>query len=140
MNLRHTLLALLLAGSATGAHAATLTVTLNQIRVQTGEVRMALYDSAAGWGGEGQPVAGRGGAPDGSAALTFTFEGLKPGRYAVRVMHDENGNGKLDTNLVGMPTEGFGASNDPKVMRAPNFDEASFDVGETDLAIAITLN
>ena len=42
--------------------------------------------------------------------------------------HDENDNGKLDTNLVGMPVEGYGFSNNPQVMRKQTFDEASVDV------------
>jgi uncharacterized protein (DUF2141 family) len=45
------------------------------------------------------------------------------------VFHDENGNGKLDRNMVGIPKEGYGASNNPaKKMRAPTFDEAKFSV------------
>lgn len=136
---RHLLgLALLLAGTSAGA--ATLTVTVDGIRVQSGELRLALYDSEAGWNGEAKPVGGRGAAPDGSAALTFTFADVTPGRYALRVMHDENGNGKLDSNLLGIPKEGYGASNNPKVMRAPRFGESSFEVGEGDLGLTITLN
>ena len=138
MKLRTLMLPLLLVAGT--ADAATLTVTVDSIRVQEGQLRLALYDSESGWNGEAKPVGGRGGAPDGSQALTFTFEGVAPGRYAVRVMHDENGNGKLDSNLLGMPKEGYGASNNPKVMRAPRFDESSFDVGEADLGIVITLN
>lgn len=138
MKLRLLALSLLLAAGS--ADAATLTVTIDGIRVQEGQLRLALYDSEAGWNGEAKPVGGRGGAPDGSNALRFTFEDVAPGRYAVRVMHDENGNGKLDSNLLGMPKEGYGASNNPKVMRAPRFDESSFEVGEADLGIVITLN
>ena len=41
----------------------------------------------------------------------ITIKNLKPGKYAVRYYHDENLNGKMDTNLVGKPTEGYGFSN-----------------------------
>jgi uncharacterized protein (DUF2141 family) len=41
----------------------------------------------------------------------LTLENLKPGKYAVRYYHDENLNGKMETNLVGKPTEGYGFSN-----------------------------
>jgi uncharacterized protein (DUF2141 family) len=140
MKLPKTLLALLLTGTATCASSATLNVTIDQIRVQSGELRLALYDSEDAWKGTAKAVAGRGGAPDGSTALNFSFEDLAPGRYALRVMHDENSNGKLDRNLLGMPKEGYGASNNPKVMRAPRFDESSFEIGETDLTIVVSLN
>jgi uncharacterized protein (DUF2141 family) len=55
------------------------------------------------------------------------FTGIAPGTYAVSVVHDENSNGKLDTNFIGMPREGVGASNDAKGhMGPPKFGAASF--------------
>ncbi len=39
------------------------------------------------------------------------FSGIASGTYAVSVFHDENSNGKMDTNLMGIPREGVGASN-----------------------------
>ena len=54
---------------------------------------------------------------------------LPPGRYAISLIHDENGNGKLDTTL-GIPREGFAFSRNPKIrFGPPRFDEASFQVG-----------
>jgi uncharacterized protein (DUF2141 family) len=54
---------------------------------------------------------------------------LKPGTYAMAVFLDENRNQKLDTNLIGVPTEKFGFSQNPKIlMGAPNFSESEFEV------------
>ena len=39
---------------------------------------------------------------------------LKPGKYAIRYYHDENLDGHLDSNFIGMPTEGYGYSNNAK--------------------------
>lgn len=122
------------------ALAASLEVKVAGISAQSGELRLAIYDSEAGWEGKAPAHAGQVGKPDGTKSLVFTFEELPPGRYAVRVMHDENGNGKLDSNMLGIPKEGYGASNNPRVMRAPLFDEAAFDLGESDLSIPIKLN
>ena len=55
------------------------------------------------------------------------------------ITHDENGNGKLDSNLIGMPVEGYGFSNNPRVMRKPTWDETRFDVGAGNLAINVEL-
>ena len=56
-----------------------------------------------------------------------TFAGIAPGDYAVSAYHDENANGKLDRNLVGMPKEGIGASNDASgTMGSPKFKDARF--------------
>jgi uncharacterized protein (DUF2141 family) len=120
------------------AHAADLTVTLQGVRVQTGVLKLALVDSQAGWDGQAKPVNADGAAPQGDSA-TFVFKGLKPGAYAVLVTHDENGNGKLDSNMIGMPIEAYGFSNNPNVMRKPTWDEARFEVGAQDAAIDITL-
>ncbi len=56
----------------------------------------------------------------------MTFNGLKDGVYAVAIIHDENGNGALDTNPLGIPTEGVGASTNPRVFGKPKFDQAQF--------------
>lgn len=51
------------------------------------------------------------------------------GKYAVVVYHDENDNHKFDRNLIGLPTEGFGVSNDPSLfLAAPSFEESAFEV------------
>jgi uncharacterized protein (DUF2141 family) len=59
---------------------------------------------------------------------TIHFAGLPHGRYAVAVIHDENGNAKLDT-FAGIPREGFGFSNNPAVtFGPPRFAAARFTI------------
>lgn len=68
------------------------------------------------------------------------FDGLAPGRYAVAVFHDENENGKLDTNLIGMPKEPVGVSNNAKAhFGPPRFEDAAFPVGEDSINMTIQL-
>lgn len=56
------------------------------------------------------------------------FDGLAPGNYAAAIIHDENGNKKLDT-LMGIPREGFGFSRNPAIgFGPPKFDAARFAV------------
>lgn len=63
---------------------------------------------------------------NGSTKIEVPLTGLADGTYAIAVMHDENQDGKLKTNFLGMPTEGFGFSNDPKIyFGAPSFDKAA---------------
>ena len=58
----------------------------------------------------------------------LVFSDVKPGRYAVALLHDENDNGKADRALGMMPKEGFGFSRDAKVrMGPPRFGDAAFD-------------
>lgn len=124
--------------SASMAHAADLTVKVDDIRGDKGQLMLAIYDSAAGWDGKAKPVAAQA-QPVAGDNVIFHFEGLAAGTYAVSVMHDENGNGTLDTNFVGMPVEGYGFSNDPRVMRKATFEEAAFALDAKGTAIELHL-
>jgi uncharacterized protein (DUF2141 family) len=65
--------------------------------------------------------------PIADAASTCTFDPIPAGIYAVGCIHDENKNGKLDTGMFGIPTEGIVASNHAKgFMGPPSFDKAKF--------------
>ena len=73
--------------------------------------------------------------------LHFVLRDLPPGRYAVSAFHDENDNGELDTNLVGIPSEGYGFANDPgAVFGPPDFEAAAVTVGDTSEAAVLTLS
>lgn len=69
------------------------------------------------------------------------FEDIPPGTYAMAVVHDENMNGKLDTNWMGMPTEGYGFSNNAKaLLDAPSFSAASFLYDGRNIDLTMRLN
>jgi len=69
------------------------------------------------------------------------FEDIAPGTYALAVIHDENMNGKLDTDWLGIPTEGYGFSNDATAaLGAPSFSAASFPYDGRTLDLTISLN
>lgn len=67
------------------------------------------------------------------------IEGVKPGTYAVALIHDENANGKMDLRLF-LPREGFGFSRNPKIgMGPPKFKSAQFTVGADDEHYAVRM-
>lgn len=69
------------------------------------------------------------------------FLDIPPGTYALVVVHDENMNSTLDTNWPGVPTEGYGFSNDAKAMfGAPSFSAASFPYDGQDMTLTISLH
>lgn len=69
------------------------------------------------------------------------FEEIPQGTYALAVIHDENMNGKLDTNQLGVPTEGYGFSNNAKAfLKAPSFGAARFPYGGQNVALTISLS
>jgi uncharacterized protein (DUF2141 family) len=124
------------------AMAADLTVTVNDLRSAKGDLLVSVVDSEEGWNNQATPVAAEKLAvaeksTDGkSLQVKFT---LPAGRYAVQVLHDENENGKMDFNTLGIPTEGHGASNNPVVMRRPYFSETVFELKESSTAIVVQL-
>lgn len=129
--------ALTAAASCINAHAAEVTVRIDGIRAQAGLLKVALVDSPQGWDGTAAPVKADGAPAQGDTA-SFVFKDLAPGTYAVMISHDENGNGKLDSNIMGIPTEGYGFSNNPAVMRKPTWEEARFELA-ADQVIDVTL-
>lgn len=128
------LLALLLARAAT---AADLTVTITHIDEPGGEVRWALFDSAEDYKAEANPVLSARSRVDGDR-LRFTVHDLPSGRYAIKLYHDANANGKLDSNRLGIPTEGYGFSNNAGRFGPPPFEKAAVALKD-DLQIAIRL-
>ena len=73
-------------------------------------------------------------------SATCKFAGIAPGTYAVAVVHDENNNGQVDTNFLGIPTEGYGVSNNRTyAMSWPKWDESKFQVADKDVVLNVTL-
>ncbi len=119
------------------ANAADLTVEVQGARSAQGSVAGALFTSAAGWLKPGQAVQGQF-VPAVDKTILF-FRGLAPGRYALSVYHDENGNAKLDANPIGMPTEPYGFSRGAQGrMGPPAFDDAVLDV-QADTTVTVQL-
>jgi len=93
-----------------------------------GEVDCALFNSADGFPGDPAKAAKTTKSKIENGQATCIFAGVAPGDYGVSVFHDENGNGKLERNFMGMPKEGVGASNDAAGhFGPPKFDDARFN-------------
>jgi uncharacterized protein (DUF2141 family) len=117
-------------------------VQILNIRNSTGTVACALFESPVGF-----PIEFLLSATNvmvikiRKSQARCDFEDIPPGTYAMAVIHDENMNGKLETNWLGIPTEGYGFSNDAKgVMGAPSFSAASFQYDGQNLDLAMRLH
>lgn len=138
------LLALALSGPAAAQAPgnAALTVNVTGVRNAQGKVRIDVYNAPAGFP-ETPAKALRREVVDIDAKTSTAkavFADLPPGVYAVAVHHDENGNGEMDKNFLGIPKEGHGASNDPTApRRPPTFDEAKLTLGAPGQTLAVKL-
>jgi uncharacterized protein (DUF2141 family) len=143
--------ALLLLVLGVPAWAGDLKVTITGVRSDAGTVMIGLYDSAAGFNvaikhateaglltDKGRLVGAAIRAAAGAQSIVFTQ--LPPGRYAVIAFHDENDNGRLDESPWGVPTEGYGFSNDAQgLLSAPSFDDAGVTLDADYSEITISL-
>ena len=107
--------------------AETLIIVIEDIREANGTLQVQILAGQAQFDGDGAIARFLEPAVEGS--LTLTAADLPPGEYAVRVMHDVNGNDELDANFVGMPTEPYAFSNNAKGMFGPaKWEDARFVV------------
>jgi uncharacterized protein (DUF2141 family) len=123
------------------ALAADLTITIQGLRSGQGAVALCVFSAELSDAKAfpdcdlGKPVKSQK-SPIAGGKVVVTYKGLKDGVYAVAFIHDENGNGKLDTNFIGIPVEGLGVSNNPRLFGKPTFDDAKFTVsGNTAITI-----
>ncbi len=87
---------------------------------------LALYDGEDAYNGGPSTKAAKIDVTDGEVSVEF--ENLPPGRYAIKLYHDVNGNGELDTNMMGLPIEAYGFSGESGTLGPPPFEAAAFDV------------
>jgi uncharacterized protein (DUF2141 family) len=131
--------ALILAAALTLQPAETSVVEITfDIGAPEGVVMAALFDSEEAYDGGGPAV--RGVRIDIAVGERIArFEGLPPGDYALRAFHDVNGDGEMNTNPFGMPTEPFGFSNNAVGNMGPaSWARAHFAVsGETRQTITL---
>ncbi len=106
-----------------------------------GELAYLVFSSPTGFPGDPNKALRHGFLPIPVDAQKLTVElDLPPGTYAVTVYEDLNSNHKLDHNLIGIPREPVGVSNNPPArLGAPRFNESSFHLGVTSQAILINM-
>jgi uncharacterized protein (DUF2141 family) len=133
-----TLLATVLACAVAKAGSAQLTVEIVGATDSNGVIKIAVWTDERTFL-KGQPFRiASAEMKDGRAIAVF--KDMESGMYAVSAYHDKNNNGKLDTNLVGKPTEPYGFSNDARrTFGPPKYDEARFDLGTQGLTITLHL-
>lgn len=125
--------------AAADGEGVTVTVTVTNIPGAEGNLLIGLYDSAKDFTGNPLPNSPK--IPVTSEEnVVATIENVKPGTYAISVIQDLNGNGKLDKSFIGMPKEPLAFSVIRKIPKGkPKFEACSFEVGTDDLAMTIAL-
>ena len=122
------------------AGAGVLEIRITDIRAAEGSIMMQVVDSEAAFDDQA-PAAAQLILPAREPDVALSIDALPPGDYAMRVFHDVDGNGELDTNLVGMPAEPWGFSNDASgSFGPPSWRDARFVLGADGAEQHIRLN
>ena len=103
-----------------------LTVIIEGLENNLGKVRVGLSNSKENYESEGKPF--RTAVLDiAEKRASCTFDNLAPGAYALKVYHDENEDGELDKNFLGIPSENYGFSNNARGTFGPaSWEDAKF--------------
>ncbi len=121
------------------ARAGELEVTATHVVPGPGSIRFILYRGAAGFRHEDRAFRVLK-ATAGTISTSVHFHDVPPGQYAVMAYHDANDDQKLDLRFGMFPKEGWGLSNNPKVMGPPSFSASSFTVNEQNMATMIDMH
>ena len=94
--------------------AADLTVVVHNVQSGEGQVMLGLFDSASSFPKNvARGLQAAAAARDASGRVTLVVRNLSPGSYAVSAYHDLDANGRLNSNLLGLPSEPYGFPTTP---------------------------
>jgi uncharacterized protein (DUF2141 family) len=116
-----------------------VTVTIDGLRNAKGYIRACITANQRAFPNCDRDPAAQKVSVGAANGAVLNFPNLPAGRYAISVLHDENGNGLMDKTLM-LPKEGYGYSrNAPVRMVPPSFSSAAFDVGAGVIRTAIRI-
>lgn len=128
---------LALALFAASAQAGDLSITVDGVKSSQGQIMVALYDSADGFL---KRTVKTGAAPAANGSTKLTIKDVPAGEYGFALFHDANGNGKMDKNMMGIPSEDYAFSNNALGnMGPPSFEQARFSVPAAGAATTVSL-
>lgn len=119
----------------------TLVVAISNIQSDEGQIGCSLFSKKDGFPSKAEKASARMFVKQKAGKATCTFKDVKPGKYAVSVMHDANKDGKLETSIVGRPKEWWGVSNNvpPERFGPPKYEAATFDFAGDSKTIKVKL-
>lgn len=131
---------IMFAPSAKGIANGNLTVAVDGLKNQKGQVCLTVFSSSRGFpSSSDRAVAVQCVKLAGNRPIV-TFQNFKAGSYAIAVIHDINNDKILNTNRIGIPTEGFGFSRNPRILTGPpKFGDSSVLVAGADTEIEVRL-
>ena len=117
-----------------------IVVDIRGLRNDDGLVRVSLYDSSSGFPNEISKALDVKATEIDNGEARVVFPRYSHGTYAIGLFHDENRNGVMDSNFLGVPQEGYGASNDARGrLGPPRYQDAAFEHDGPESRLTVTL-
>ena len=111
-----------------------LEMEINNLQSNNGPLYIRILD-----GNENPVIVGT--SPVINYSARISFDSISPGKYAIQFFHDENENQKMDFNLIGIPKEKFGSSNNVKpILGPPKFEKMLFNLTDNKKVIMVPVN
>ena len=128
----------LTSGAPEARESGQIVVNVTELKLRKGEVHIALYDSEEHFMNTDKMLVGKVVSVSPSGPVSVELGVFPYGDYAIALFQDLNKNGKLDTNLLGVPVEPYAFSNNTKVKWGPaTFEEARFSLQQERLELDI---
>ena len=117
-----------------------IAIRINNVRNTEGFLGIALFKSERGFPEKSEKAFALASIATNESPGEVVIENIPYGTYALSVLHDENGNKKMDKTWIGKPKEGFGTSNNPKIrFGPPEFDESGFVLDRETITMVIDM-
>jgi uncharacterized protein (DUF2141 family) len=118
-----------------------LTVTVNNVKSSKGMINVCVFNQANGFPEKTNLAVKCVNISAAKGTMQIKIDGIMPGKYALAAYHDENNDGKFNTNFLGIPKEAAGASNGAKgKMGPPKYENALLMIDKSKTQISIVLD
>lgn len=117
-----------------------LIVKIINIKNDKGEIRSQLYNDPEAFPTEPKHAFKKLLGKIDHKKSIIVYDNIPYGEYAITVHHDEDLDGWMNKNFFGYPTEGYGISNNPKIILSlPSFDESKFRLSSNEMIVTIIM-
>jgi uncharacterized protein (DUF2141 family) len=111
-------------------------IEITGLKNSKGSIKLSMFNTASGYPRDANKAFKVIKSEIKDKAVLIIFQNIPYGKYAIAFLHDENDNDKMDFNFLGMPKEGYGASNNATgFMGPPSFDDAAFDFNKSNTKV-----
>jgi len=140
MNLIFSFIFLTLSALSFSIPPASMHVRIHDARSDKGKILVLVFDKEDGFPEQVDKAFRQLALDPNDSKAEFRLDDIPAGRYAITVLHDEDDNGIMTTNFVGLPEEKYGFSNNPKIyFGPPSFEKSAVQVGSGGKTIHIKL-